>query len=68
MRYLFAALAVAGAVFSTAVQAETRIFIISNNADGYGVDRCLATGAIPANAGGCKAGSCEQFVAIECSR
>jgi len=40
MRYLFAALAVAGAVFSTAVQAETRIFIISNNADGYGVDRC----------------------------
>ena len=45
MRYLFAALAVAGAVFTTAAQAETRIFIISNNADGYGVDRCLATGA-----------------------
>ena len=45
MRYLFAALVVAGAVFTTAAQAETRIFIISNNADGYGVDRCLATGA-----------------------
>jgi hypothetical protein len=26
-------------------QAEKRIFIIANNADGYGVDRCLANGA-----------------------
>ena len=25
--------------------AENRTFIIANNADGYGVDRCLATGA-----------------------
>ena len=25
--------------------AEQRLFIIANNADGYGVDRCLATGA-----------------------
>jgi hypothetical protein len=24
--------------------AENRIFIIANNADGYGVDRCLAAG------------------------
>ena len=45
MRYLFAAHVVVGAVFTTAAQSETRIFIISNNADGYGVDRCLATGA-----------------------
>jgi hypothetical protein len=29
----------------TAAQAERRIFIIANNADGYGVDRCLASGA-----------------------
>ncbi len=28
----------------TAAQAEKRIFIIANNADGYGVDRCLARG------------------------
>ena len=28
-----------------AAKAEKRIFIIANNADGYGVDRCLATGA-----------------------
>ena len=29
----------------SAVHAEKRIFIIANNADGYGVDRCLAAGA-----------------------
>jgi hypothetical protein len=45
MRAVFAALAIAGTVFSTAAQAEKRIFIIANNSDGYGVDRCLATGA-----------------------
>jgi hypothetical protein len=28
----------------SAAQAERRIFIIANNADGYGVDRCLANG------------------------
>jgi len=27
-----------------AVPAESRIFIIANHADGYGVDRCLADG------------------------
>ena len=30
---------------ASAAQAEKRIFIIANNADGYGVDRCLASGA-----------------------
>ena len=45
MRYLFAALVLAAAVFGTAAQAEKRAFIIANNSDGYGVDRCLATGA-----------------------
>jgi hypothetical protein len=45
MRYVFAALVLAGAVFGTAAQAEKRTFIIANNSDGYGVDRCLATGA-----------------------
>jgi hypothetical protein len=30
---------------STTAQAEKRIFIIANNADGYGIDRCLASGA-----------------------
>ena len=44
MRHILAALVLA-ATFSTAAQAEKRTFIIANNADGYGVDRCLATGA-----------------------
>jgi len=29
---------------ASAAQAERRVFIIANNADGYGVDRCLAGG------------------------
>ena len=30
---------------TSAVQAERRIFIIANNGDGYGIDRCLANGS-----------------------
>ena len=46
MRYALAAL-IFGAVISSSVaaQAEKRTFIVANNADGYGIDRCLATGA-----------------------
>jgi hypothetical protein len=29
---------------ATAASAETRIFIIGNEADGYGIDQCLAKG------------------------
>ena len=43
MRTTLAALAVLLA--ASAAQAEKRIFIIASNADGYGVDRCLATGS-----------------------
>ena len=101
MRSLLATVTLAIVLGVSAAQAEKRIFIIANNADGYGVDRCLAsgdhcgkaaavaycksrefanatsfrqvdkdeiTGAIPANAGGCKNGNCDQYVAIECSR
>jgi hypothetical protein len=45
MRYVFAALVLASAAFVPAAQAETRTFIIANVSDGYGVDRCLSTGA-----------------------
>jgi hypothetical protein len=31
-------------VFTNTAQAEQRMFIIANDADGYGVDRCLASG------------------------
>src|SRR3954467_6593401 len=38
-------LVLAAALLSTApAAAESRTFVIANNADGYGVDRCLATG------------------------
>lgn len=45
MRSLLAILiVVAIACAASAAQAEKRIFIIANEADGYGVDRCLANG------------------------
>jgi hypothetical protein len=45
MRSLLATLTLAAALAATAAQAEKRIFIIASNADGYGVDRCLASGS-----------------------
>ncbi len=35
----------ASLVSASAAQAERRVFIIANNGDGYGIDRCLASGA-----------------------
>ena len=45
MRILLATVTFAILLGATAAQAEKRIFIVANNADGYGVDRCLASGA-----------------------
>ena len=46
MRSMIAVLAFAAILFgATAAQAEKRIFIIAGNADGYGVNHCLASGA-----------------------
>jgi hypothetical protein len=87
---------------ATAAHAERRLFVIANDADGYGIDRCLAdgakcgtpvanayckqrefahaasfskvdrddvTGAIPTGeSGACKAGKCQDLVAIVCTR
>ncbi|MPZ54895.1 MAG: hypothetical protein GEU91_00065 [Rhizobiales bacterium] len=102
MRSLLAALSVAAAFSAASAHAEKRMFVIGNNADGYGIDRCLAsgaacgfamataychsreftqalsfrkvdrdeiTGAVPTGGSGeCTAGSCTDFVAIECGR
>jgi hypothetical protein len=102
MRSFVAGMVLAAALCaSVSAQAERRIFIIANDAEGYGVDRCLAsgatcgkvvanaycqardfaqaksfrkvdrddvTGAVPANSANCRASSCDEFVAIECSR
>jgi uncharacterized low-complexity protein len=46
MRSLLSLFLLASALaVSTAAQAENRTFIIANESDGYGVDRCLASGA-----------------------
>lgn len=45
MRALLAAFIAAIVLDASAARAEKRIFIIANNADGYGVDRCLAEGS-----------------------
>ena len=102
MRFVIAGLTFAAIFYgSVAAQAEKRIFIIANNADGYGVDRCLATGAscgtpianaycqardftqaasfrkvdrdeitgaVPSSNPACRGSTCDEFVAIECSR
>jgi hypothetical protein len=45
MRSLFAAAIFGIVVSGSAAAAEKRIFIVASNADGYGVDRCLASGS-----------------------
>ena len=45
MRYLVAVVVFAGVILASTAQAEKRTFIVANNSDAYGVDRCLATGA-----------------------
>jgi hypothetical protein len=100
------ALAIAGLVASAIVaptlpaRAETKIFFVENQPDGYGIDQCLASGAkcgkpmaraycqsreygeavsfrkaepeemlkAAGDAATCTAGSCVEFVAIECQR
>jgi hypothetical protein len=34
-----------GLSFAVSAQAEKRMFIVANDSDGYGIDRCLASGA-----------------------
>jgi len=44
MRFLPTLLACLVLGAATAAHAETKVFIIANEADGYGVDQCLAKG------------------------
>jgi hypothetical protein len=44
MRFPQALLAGAFVLAASAAVADTRVFIIANQADGYGVDQCLARG------------------------
>jgi hypothetical protein len=45
MRCVLAVVTVVALLFNGAAQAERHIFIIANDADDYGVDRCLASNA-----------------------
>ena len=46
LRFVIALSAGAAVLLAAAgAQAEKRVFIIANDGDGYGVDRCLASGA-----------------------
>jgi len=45
MRCVLAVVSVVALLFNGAAQAERHIFIIANDADDYGVDRCLASNA-----------------------
>ncbi len=45
MRFVIVLVISAAMLFSVAAHAEKRVFIVANNADGYGIDRCLASGA-----------------------
>ena len=44
MRFLSALLACVFLLAASAAIADSRVFIIANQADGYGVDQCLAKG------------------------
>jgi|SRR5690242_1542220 len=44
LRSFPALLASAFVLVATAASAETRVFIVANHADGYGIDQCLARG------------------------
>jgi hypothetical protein len=70
MKVIFAALTAVFAVASTAAQspamADSRVFIVANQSDGYGIDQCLAKGekcGAPAALSYCKSRSFTQAVA-----
>ena len=81
MRPLLAVL-IAAACLAGSAKAEQRMFVIASNADGYGVDRCLESGAHCGaaaarafcrtrqfvQAASCHGANCDEFVAIVCSR
>ena len=45
MRSLIAATVIGMVLSASAAQAEKRVFIVANSSDGYGIDRCLASGS-----------------------
>jgi len=65
MKVIFAALTAAFAVASSAAWADSRVFLAAKQADGYGIDQCLAKGekcGAPAALSYCKSRSFTQAV------
>jgi hypothetical protein len=59
----YSAVFAAGLLFGLPASAENRTFLIQNNADGYGIDRCLANGercGIPVATAYCQSQSFER--------
>lgn len=57
MKVVFAVLTAAFAAVASGAHADSRVFIIANQSDGYGIDQCLAKGekcGAPAAASYCK--------------
>ena len=44
MRFSLSIIACASLLAASAASADSRVFIIANQADGYGIDQCLARG------------------------
>ena len=44
MRFLFTLIACVCLIVASETRADSRVFIVANHADGYGVDECLANG------------------------
>jgi len=67
MRFFFSAIIFAALLSASAAQTEKRIFIIANQADDYGIDRCLASGArcgVAAATAYCKAHEFAQAISF----
>lgn len=66
MNVIFAALTAVFAVASSAAFADSRVFIVANQPDGYGIDQCLAKSekcGAPAALSYCKSREFKQAVA-----
>lgn len=65
MKIIIAALTAVFAVASSAAFADSRVFIVANQPDGYGIDQCLAKGekcGAPAALSYCKSREFTQAV------
>jgi hypothetical protein len=66
MKIIFVVLTAIFAVASSAALADSRVFIVANQSDGYGIDQCLAKGekcGAPAALSYCKSREFTQAVA-----